>query len=857
MKRCRERLAFFTKIEYNKVNKILRKVFSMKTLMLVDGNSILNRAFYGIPLLTNNEGIHTNAVHGFFNILLRHMEEYRPEELCVAFDVKAPTYRNELYADYKAGRKAMPEELREQFPIVKEILDAMGISRFEQGGLEADDIIGILSRRGDEQGKHCVIVTGDRDTLQLIGDRVVVRLATTTAKGPSDTLYNKDALAEKYGLTPKQMIDLKALMGDSSDRIPGVAGVGEKTALNLLHQYGDLDNVFAHVEDLKGALKTKMEKGKESAYLSKQLGTIITESDLDFGDLSIKAPQKERLQELLNRYQLAKLASKLDVTIARSTPKETFRAPARTSWNGTLPQGIPGIYLEDETVYLYVDDQIIEAPLTDELLKALSGRPFFAHDAKYLIRRMEHLGYRGVCEFDTMLALYVLDPSRASQKPESICEKELNLTVPKEDFVALLPRLREKLEKEIKENDAEFLYYEIELPLCSVLARMEDVGFKADKEFLERFSGELGEILITLEQQVYDLAGKEFNIYSPKQLSEVLFTDLLLPPGKKTKTGYSTDNDTLEKLTNHHPIAQAIIECRRVAKLKSTYADGLGEKVGEDGRIHTVFMQAVTQTGRISSVEPNLQNIPIRTDLGRQLRRAFSAELGCLLVDADYSQIELRILSHIADDQAMQQAFLQEEDIHTATASQVFDLPVEMITPELRRRAKAVNFGIVYGIGDFSLSQDLHVSRKEAKQYIESYLETYTGVRDFMKETVDFGKKHCYVETIFHRRRYVPELKANGHLKAFGERVCMNAPIQGTAADIIKYAMVKVDRRLKEENMKTRLILQIHDELILEAPKEEAEKAATLLKEEMESAAALKVPLLVESKTAENWLDAK
>ncbi len=829
----------------------------MKTLMLVDGNSILNRAFYGIPLLSNKAGVHTNAVYGFFNILLRHIEEDRPDEMCVAFDVKAPTYRHELYADYKAGRKAMPDELREQFPIVKELLDAMGISRFEQAGLEADDIIGILSRRADKNGENCVIVTGDRDTLQLISDRVTVRLATTTPKGPSDTLYDKAMLQEKYGLTPEQMIDLKALMGDSSDRIPGVAGVGEKTALNLLHEYGDLDNVFAHVNDLKGALKTKMENGKDSAYLSKKLGTIVTDSEIDFGDLSIKNPKSETLEALLDRYQLVKLASKLNLSVAPATQKEVFTAPNHKEWNGLLPEGILGIFVEEETAYLYIGNEIFISPLSDELFKALSGRRFFAHDAKQLIRQMEHRGYEAKCEFDTMLALYVLDPSRASKKPEIICERELGATASKEDFVALLPRLKEKLTAELKENGAEFLYYEIELPLCTVLARMEDIGFKADKEFLERFSGELGQLLITLEQQVYDLAGKEFNIYSPKQLSEVLFTDLLLPAGKKTKTGYSTDNDTLEKLTKHHPIAQAIIDCRRVAKLKSTYADGLAEKVGDDGRIHTIFMQAVTQTGRISSVEPNLQNIPIRTDLGRQLRKAFSAEEGHLLVDADYSQIELRILSHIADDKAMQQAFLDDEDIHTATASQVFDLPMEMITPELRRRAKAVNFGIVYGIGDYSLGQDLHVSRKEAKQYIESYLETYTGVRDFMKDIVEFGKEHGYVETVFHRRRYVPELKASGHLKAFGERVCMNAPIQGTAADVIKYAMVKIDRRLKEEQMKTRLILQIHDELILEAPEEEAEKAAKLLKEEMESAAELKVPLSVDSKTAKNWFDAK
>lgn len=830
----------------------------MKKLMLVDGNSILNRAFYGIPLLSNKAGFHTNAIYGFFNILLRHIEEDRPDALCVAFDVKAPTYRHDLYPEYKAGRRAMPEELKEQFPVVKELLDAMGFCRFEQAGLEADDVIGILSHEAQKQGDDCIIVTGDRDTLQLIDDHVIVRLATTTPKGPSDTRYDKAMLQEKYGLTPKQMIDLKALMGDSSDRIPGVAGVGEKTALTLLHQYGDLDSVFSHVDELKGALKTKMENGKDSAYLSKKLGTIITEQAIETGDLSIGEPDEDRLKNLFERYELAKLAAKFNLSL-KNEEKKPFIPPKRRelTQGEPLPEGILWILKEGDSVFVYDGKEILTTSATEDFYKALSLCTFVTHDAKPLIREMEHRGLESHCAFDTMLALYVLDPSRASGDISKILLRELEVSAESGDGAALLPHLKEKLEAELKEHEAEFLYYEIELPLCTVLARMEDVGFQADKEFLDNFSKELGVLLKGLEQQVYDLAGKTFNIYSPKQLSEVLFTDLLLPAGKKTKTGYSTDNDTLEKLTKHHPIAQTIIECRRVAKLKSTYADGLAEKIGDDGRIHTAFMQAVTQTGRISSVEPNLQNIPIRTDLGRQLRKAFSAREGYSLVDADYSQIELRILSHIADDKVMQQAFIDGEDIHTATASQVFDLPLEMITPQLRSRAKAVNFGIVYGIGDFSLGQDLKISRKEAKQYIDAYLETYTGVRDYMKNSVEFGKKHGYVQTVFRRRRYVPELKANGHIKAFGERVCMNAPIQGTAADLIKYAMVKIDRRLREEGMNTRLILQIHDELILEAPDDEAEKATALLKEVMESAAELKVPLSVDSNVAKNWYDAK
>ncbi len=835
-----------------------RKGFAMKKLMLVDGNSILNRAFYGIPLLTNKAGFHTNAIYGFFNILLRHLEEDQPDGLCVAFDVKAPTYRHELYEDYKAGRRAMPDELREQFPVVKELLDAMGFSRFEQAGLEADDIIGILSRQACAEDCECIIVTGDRDTLQLINDCVTVRLATTTPRGPADTLYDKAMLQEKYGLTPSQMIDLKALMGDSSDRIPGVAGVGEKTALNLLHEYGTLDNVFANTEQLKGALKTKIENGKESAYLSRQLGTIITEQSIDTGDLSIKEPQRDILESLFKKYELAKLAEKFNLSVQKekTEPLRSLKHRALAA-EETLPEGDLCLRFHQDILSIYNGNEIIETPVNETVLKELSLRKFITHDAKPLIREMEHLGLNNHCQFDTMLALYVLDPSRASKDLATICEKELGIVCAEEDLTALLPRLQTKLEQELKEHEAEFLYYEIELPLCTVLARMEQVGFQADKEFLENFSAELDVLLTNLEKQVHDLAGKEFNIYSPKQLSEVLFTDLMLPTGKKTKTGYSTDNDTLEKLVKHHPIAQAIIDCRRVAKLKSTYADGLSEKVGKDGRIHTVFMQAVTQTGRISSVEPNLQNIPIRTDLGRQLRRAFSAKKGHSLVDADYSQVELRILAHIANDREMQRAFINGEDIHTATASQVFDLPPEMITAPLRSRAKAVNFGIVYGIGDYSLGQDLKISRKQAKQYIDAYLETYTGVRDYMKQTVEYGKTNGFVETVFHRRRYIPELKANGHLKAFGERVCMNAPIQGTAADLIKYAMVKIDRRLKQEGMKTRLILQIHDELILEAPDSEAEGAAKLLKEEMESVAELKVPLIADSKIAKNWFDAK
>lgn len=828
----------------------------MKKRLLVDGNSILNRAFYGMPALTNRAGFHTNAIHGFFTILLRHVKEENPDEICVAFDVKAPTYRHEMYADYKAGRRAMPDELREQFPVVKELLDAMGFARCEQAGLEADDIIGILSKRAADAGEECVIVTGDRDTLQLIGDLVTVRLATTSAKGSSDTLYNKETLREIYGLSPSQMIDLKALMGDSSDRIPGVAGVGEKTALGLLHKYGDLDSVFAHTDDLKGALKTKMENGRESAYLSKKLGTIVTESDLAVCELAIREPDRDALAALFERYELAKLAAKFDLSEPEKKEEE-FLCPDRCTQATALPEGELFLTFDGGSLHVYDQKRLYTLPVTDEILRALSERPFTAYDAKPLLRELEKSGLSGTCVFDAMLALYVLDPSRVQKDVTITSEKELGICVSAQDLPALLPRLKEKLEQELRENGAEFLYYQIELPLCAVLARMEQIGFRADREFLISFSEELQGLLTQSERLVYDLAGKEFNIYSPKQLSDVLFNDLLLPPGKKTKTGYSTDNETLENLVKYHPIAEAVIDCRRLAKLKSTYADGLAERIGKDGRIHTVFMQAVTQTGRISSVEPNLQNIPIRTELGRRLRRAFSADEGCLLVDADYSQIELRILAHVADDKRMQQAFNDGEDIHTATASEVFDLAPEMITPQLRSRAKAVNFGIVYGIGDYSLGQDLNVSRKEAKQYIEAYLETYTGVREFMKSTVEYGYENGYVQTVFHRRRYVPELKAKGHLRAFGERVCMNAPIQGTAADLIKYAMVKVDKRLREEGLKTRLILQIHDELILEAPEHEAERAAQILREEMESAAELKVPLTVDLNLARNWFDAK
>lgn len=837
-----------------------RYVMTAKTFLAVDGNSILNRAFYGIRTLTNREGFHTNAIYGFLNILFRHMEEDKPDEICVAFDVKAKTYRNDLYDGYKAGRKGMPEELAQQVPKLKELLDAMGIPRLEKAGLEADDILGTLSLQATRAGKRCILVTGDRDAFQLIGPQVTVKLASTSkTSSPADRIFDEKALREIYGMTPAQMIDLKALMGDSSDNIPGVPGVGEKTATELIHQFGSLDAIYMHLDEVKPSLKTKLENGKESAYLSKALGTIVRDAALPERDYTPQPVREADLKELLTQLELSRIAARYSwKTETTALPQEIQTIPYQPEKHPLSALDRIYFLFREGCLYLNYQGKILTARPQLELLREMAKHPLISHDIKPFLKLLYTNEITADVEFDTMLALYVLDPAEALLPLPEIIASQTKISCDATGALLHLSALTEHLRRKLKENAAEYLYREIELPLCLVLARMEVVGFRVEREFLEQFGRLAQKRLEELEQEIFSLAGKAFNINSPKQLGEVLFTDLQLPSGKKNKTGYSTNNETLERLTAYHPIAELLIQYRQIGKLKSTYTDGLTEKIAEDGRIHTIFMQALTQTGRISSTEPNLQNIPVRTELGRQLRRAFIPENGYVLVDADYSQIELRLLAHIADDRNMQEAFRNGDDIHTATAAQVFNLPPEMVQPQMRSRAKAVNFGIVYGIGDFSLAKNLHIPRKEAKQYIESYLATYTGVRDYMQRTIQEGKKHGYVETLFHRRRYIPELQSkNAVQRAFGERICMNAPIQGTAADIIKLAMVKVDRRLRREGFQARLILQIHDELIVEAPEEEASAVSALLKEEMEQAVTLSVPLTVDLKVGKSWFDTK
>ena len=827
-------------------------------LLAIDGNSILNRAYYGIRPLTTSKGEPTNALYGFLNILLKHIEEEKPDKICVAFDLKSKTFRHDMYDGYKATRHGMPDELAAQLPEAKKLLDVMNIPRIEKEGLEADDIIGILSHTCTKNGDACIIVTGDRDSLQLVNDNVTVKLATTK----QDIVYNEPEIKEKYGLTPQQLIDLKALMGDSSDNIPGVKGIGEKTAIKLLQEYGSLDGVYENADNIKGAIGEKIRNDKENAYLSKKLGTIVLEGDLsvDIAALSPQKPDNSALLEFLQEKEMNSFVKRLALTDEQNDKENVEEIPflsIKSDYSDSLfKEEVLYIIYEDD--YIYIKDENSIFKMAADQIDKLKSIKIVTHDAKPFISLCFNHGFRPNVIFDTMLAAYLLDASQNNYNYDRLCKEYINKSA--DDIskkVYCLKELYSALDKELKNNKQKELYEDIELPLCYVLADMENLGCQADKTFLEVFGEETEREIAELTEAIYSFAGKEFNINSPKQLGVILFEDLLLPVGRKTKTGYSTDNDVLEGLINSHPIIENIIRYRQMTKLKSTYVDGLLSKIDENGRIHTSFTQTVTQTGRISSVDPNLQNIPVRTALGRQLRHAFTAKDGCVLVDADYSQIELRILAHISDDPVMQNAFIENEDIHTITASEVFNLPPDMINPELRNRAKAVNFGIVYGIGDYSLSKDLGIYRKEAKAYIDGYLNTYKGVKAYMTDIIEFAKKNGYVETLFGRRRYVPEIHSkNKQIQAFASRISMNTPIQGTAADLIKIAMIKVYNVLKERNLKSKLILQVHDELIVEAPAEEAEEVSKILKTEMESAAKLSVPLIADVKIGDDWFDA-
>ncbi len=853
----------------------------MKKLLILDGNSIINRAFYGVRPLTDAKGRHTNAVYGFLNIFLKILGE-NFDYVAVAFDLKAPTFRHKMYSEYKAQRKGMPEELAEQMPYLKDILCKMGIPILEKEGYEADDIIGTVSYMCEKENTECVILTGDRDDLQLASELVTVRLVITKGGSTETTDYTDKTVYEKLGVTPTEFIDVKALMGDSSDNIPGVKGIGEKGAFSLIQQYKSLDKIYENIEEIKGALKTKLIDGKDMAYLSKTLATIdrCVPLSQNFSDLVVGEGDKSALLNTLTDFELKSIISRLDFEDA---VKETaFCCEVKKIESA---EELDEILKADKIFYtLETEDNSIKAinfetkdgcsrlefMFSAEVLEYLDGiRKLFQEKDKVTLNIKEQMVFMrenyGIevkgKYFDLTLAAYLSKPQEQSYTLKDLAMRYLSISCGEDNSeTALLSKLYEALSTEIEQNGQHDLLYKIEFPLAEVLADMEYEGFKVDRDSLASFSELLNKSILALQTEIYDLAGEEFNINSPKQLGVILFENLGLPVIKKTKTGYSTNADVLEKLKGAHEIIEKIMDYRTYTKLKSTYADGLYQVIrAETGKIHSSFNQTVTATGRISSTEPNLQNIPVRIELGRQIRKMFIAsDEDHILIDADYSQIELRVLAHIAKDEAMTKAFKDGTDIHSVTASEVFKVPLDEVTGEMRSKAKAVNFGIVYGIGEFSLSQDIKVTRKQAAAYIESYLNTYKGIAEFMKQTVEFAKENGYVKTLTGRRRYIPEIKAsNFNLRAFGERVALNAPIQGYAADIIKIAMVKVYDRLKKENLKSKLILQVHDELIIDALKEEQQQVEKILKEEMENAVTLSVPLVADMKSGNSWYETK
>lgn len=839
-------------------------------LLAIDGNSIINRAFYGIKLLTAKDGTYTNAVYGFINILNRLTELEKPDGVAVAFDLKAPTFRHKKYAEYKAGRKGMPEELAQQMPIMKEWLTLAGCTCVECETYEADDILGTLAALCEKSGNECVIATGDRDSLQLVSDATRVLLAATKMGKPEIINYDKAALFERYGLTPHEMIELKSLMGDSSDNIPGVAGVGEKTATDLITRFHSIDNIYENLEtlDIKESVRKKLEAGRKSAYLSRELGTICREAPIntDISHYKIKPRNDAELARLMTRLEFFKLMEKMGLKPDNSGMQLSLDMSDKKSFKFIKNADIKNkadIYTEDEKIAAVSGDTVtvISDGKLEELLED-GGIKKRVHDFKNLSRKYPDIA--GV-RFDTMLAAYLCNPSASSYATDRIIAEyapyEPEIEGETDEFIknaCLFSLACDTLENELEKTGQKKLFDEIELPLARVLGEMELCGFSADVNGLKALSSELDTRIKSLESEIYSLVGYEFNLNSPKQLGVALFEKLGLPAKKKTKSGYSTGAEVLEGLKNEHPAVSLLLNYRQLAKLKSTYADGLQECIAEDGRIHSTFNQTEARTGRISSLEPNLQNIPVRTAEGRRLREYFNAPAGRVLCDADYSQIELRVLASMSGDANMINAFGSGTDIHTVTASQVFGLPQDMITPELRSRAKAVNFGIVYGIGAFSLSKDIGVTRAEADRYIKSYLAAYPGVAAYMGKAIEDAKKNGFVTTLYGRRRYIPELSnSNGNMRAFGERVARNAPIQGTAADIIKIAMIKVSRSLKDEFPTARLILQVHDELIVECDEKDAEGVCALLEREMESAADLAVRLTAEAHFGKTWLEAK
>ncbi len=881
-------------------------------LLAIDGNSIVNRAFFGIRMLNAPDGTPTNGIYGFITILQRLLDEEKPDGVCVAFDLRAPTFRHLQYDGYKAQRKGMPEELAVQMPILKEVLDAMGIMRVEKEGFEADDLLGTLSRICERDGDECVIVTGDKDSFQLITDETRV-LHVKSRMGQTETVnYTRERFEEEYGFEPIKMIDLKALMGDTSDNIPGVAGVGEKTALDLVRRFDSLENIYQNVEtiDIKDGVRKKLIAGEDSARMSYSLATIVTDAPVDIAPKSAAWSNnfKSELYGLFLRLGFTKFIEKYKLTPpAGETPEaEVFEGECVMENILNLAQIAPALSKAgDETVYFAFEDGLdyvvfqygLEgngyAFVLDrfayngdytEALRALftSGVKKAGHNIKDSLRALLALGIESEnWIFDSALAAYLLDSTAGSYEINRLCVRycgfepwtgeaeesgQMSLLDTPDDAVraskmaaqaAALACLEEKMLPLLREKGMDKLYFDVELPLCAVLADMENEGFLVDKAALYEFGESMEGSISVLQQSIWDMAGEQFNINSPKQLGVVLFEKLLLPHGKKTKTGWSTNADILEKLRDKHPIINEILEYRTLTKLKSTYAEGLLKVIAPDGRIHTSFQMTVTATGRLSSTEPNLQNIPIRKSFGAQIRRMFVAPEGKVLVDADYSQIELRILAHISGDENMINAFRSGEDIHRVTASQVFGLPLSEVSSHQRSAAKAVNFGIVYGISAWSLAQDIGVFPAEAKSYMDAYLEKYSGVREYQKNVVEKAKEDGFVSTLFGRQRALPELKSsNFAMRSFGERVALNMPIQGTAADVIKIAMVNVHRRLASEGLEAKLILQVHDELIVEAPEHESEKVQLILREEMEKAANFDVALTAEAAVGKTWAEA-
>ena len=877
-----------------------------KKILLIDGHSILNRAFYGLPDLTNAEGQHTGAVYGFLNILFRMLEEEKPDYLTVAFDLHAPTFRHKMFEAYKGTRKGMPEELREQVPLMQEMLRAMGVKIVTKEGFEADDLLGTIARISEKEGMDVTILSGDRDLLQLATEKVMIRLPKTTKGKTVIEDYHTQQVLEKYQVTPPQIIELKALMGDSSDNIPGIPGVGEKTATKMIVEFGSIENAYAHLEEIKpNKARESLREHYDMAQLSKVLATINTESLTEFsyeeaalGDLYTK-----EAYELCKRLEFKNLLGRFDQTMLSENPMENsffqcndlagieklFEKATETEVVGiALLQEAGNVYglgiafTKEEIYYIPAEGLCTGSYLCGKLAELSEKTMLSALDVKTLLKNVALTENAKV--FDAGVAVYLLNPLKSSYTHDDIAKEYLGgmLLPTKEDLLgkaSLSKAYEQELEglskyacyvaaaallcyepvtAALKETNMWDVYEKIELPLVFTLDSMEKLGILVRGEELKAYGERLVGRIEELEKIIYEQAGEEFNINSPKQLGVILFEKMGIPGGKKTKTGYSTAADVLEKLAEEQPIVRNILEYRQLTKLKSTYADGLAHEIAEDGRIHSTFNQTITATGRISSTEPNLQNIPVKTELGRLLRKVFVPKEGYVFLDADYSQIELRVLAHMSGDEKLIQAYKEAQDIHRLTASQVFHIPFDEVTSLQRRNAKAVNFGIVYGISSFGLSQDLSITRKEAAEYIEKYFETYPKIKEFLDGQVQEGKEKGYVTTMFGRRRPIPELKSSNFMqRSFGERVAMNSPIQGTAADIIKIAMNRVYERLNKENLESKLILQVHDELLIETKIEEIEKVSAILKEEMEGAARLSVGLDVDMHQGASWYDAK